>query len=253
MLDDLNEMCICSFLSARLSDGLAPHTVAKERAQIVSLANDAARKRLVDEFVKIPSVSTPELTPEAYKTEQLTQLLDACQFSTGFIGNAPADVWWTALHYVFLFTGERTEATLSLRWDWLEWDTGWLQVPATVRKGKRKAKRYQLPSVAIAKLRLLRPYTEQMIFETHWKSHATGSFYYHYKKLLMRAGLPSGRKWKPQRLRRTFASYLEKEGGDATDALDHSSRRVTKQSYLDESICGKISPSQIVNQAYKLT
>jgi len=72
------------------------------------------------------------------------------------------------------------------------------------------------------------------------------TFYGHYTRLLKAAALPSGRKFKPQKIRRTFASFLELAGGDATEALGHSSRKVTKQSYLDQSIVKRSVPNKLL-------
>ena len=155
------------------------------------------------------------------------------------------------MHYVFLFTGERTSATLDLKWEWLDWSTGWLSVPANVRKGKRKAQRYHLPQKVLDKLKQLDGVTKNEIFANPWKrKHKTGAFYQRYTRLLKRAGLPHGAKWKPQRLRRTFGSYLEAAGGDATAALGHASRRTTVRSYLDVSICGPKPPAEFLGSVF---
>ena len=65
--------------------------------------------------------------------------------------------------------------------------------------------------------------------------------WYHrnYKRLLKQAGLPYV-PWKSgnQKVRRSFASHLEAQGGDATEALAHSERGLTKKSYLDPKIVG---------------
>lgn len=252
-LDDLNEDAACAFLQSRLEAGLSAYTVAKERAELISLSAYAARKRFIPEFLDVPQISMPELNPEAYKLDQLKLLFDTCATMPGMIGTAKACDWWIGLHYVFLFTGERTAATLSLKWDWLDWATGWLAVPATVRKGRRKAKRYLLPEIVLAKLRPLLGVTEEFIFANPWsRDHKSGAFYYRYTRLLKRAGLPHGSKWKPQKMRRTFASYLEAAGGDATEAFDHESRRTTKRSYLDVSICGPKAPSQFLGGVFNL-
>jgi integrase len=85
------------------------------------------------------------------------------------------------------------------------------------------------------------------VFALPWaRGHKSGTFYRRYTMLLERAGLPTGRRWKPQCLRRTFATFLEAAGGDATEALDHSSRRVTKQSYLDPTHSKAVPHSSIV-------
>ena len=62
-----------------------------------------------------------------------------------------------------------------------------------------------------------------------WKSDQV-TFYNHYKKLLELAGLPYvPHKSGLQKVRRTFASHNEAAGGNSTQALSHTSRRVTEK------------------------
>ena len=55
-----------------------------------------------------------------------------------------------------------------------------------------------------------------------------------YKRLIVGAGLEYVKhKTAPQKMRRTFASFIEAAGGNATRALKHVDRRVTEDSYLE--------------------
>lgn len=253
-LADLNDDTACAFLAKRLAEKLSPYTVARERSSLMSLANFAARKRYIAEFLDVPQIKCPELRPEAYGMEQLRALLASCDAARGFVGKCPARLWWNAIHYFWLWTGERTKATLLFEWSMLDLDTGWCCLPGTIRKGGIKPASYHLPPVVLDRIKQLCGLTERFVFAVPWKGlHTSGAFYYRYSTILKRAGLPTNRKWKPQKLRRTFASYLEAMGGDATDALQHSSRRVTKASYLDPTIAVRQSASQVVGAAYDIT
>ena len=53
--------------------------------------------------------------------------------------------------------------------------------------------------------------------------------------------------------RRTFASWLEANGGNATEALQHTDRRTTKESYLDPTIATKAPASRIVGPVMGLS
>jgi integrase len=244
-LDDLTDEALCGFLEWRLSAGRAFHTCDKESDKLVALANYAARKRHIAEFVDIPKLQPPEQLPTCWTREQLATLLAACAQAKGHFGLAPRSLWWVAFHFLCLATGERTEAMLSLRWEMLTGDV--LSVPASIRKGRRKAARYRLPMAVVNAVERLRPYTQGRIFAAPWKD-LRASFYYHYGQLLRAAGLPKGRDFKPQRLRKSFASYLEAAGGDATKALGHVDRRVTRDSYLDTGVteAGMESASVVV-------
>lgn len=232
-LDDLCDESICAYADWRLSLGRAYHTVDKELDKLIALANFAAKKRHIAEFVDIPKLQPPEQLPTCWRRDQLVTLLETCAAQQGRFGSCPRGLWWSAFHFVALATGERTEAMLSLRWDMLQGEV--LSVPASVRKGRRKAARYRLPPSVVAAIERLRPYTEGKIFAVPWKA-VKDSFYYHYGELLKRAGLPRTRDFKPQRLRKSFASFLEAAGGDATKALGHTDRRVTTASYLDTGV-----------------
>ncbi len=59
-----------------------------------------------------------------------------------------------------------------------------------------------------------------------------------YGKIRKKAGLPAGRRDSFHRLRRSVASHMEAAGGNATDQLRHSGRRVT-EAYLDPRIVVK--------------
>lgn len=252
-LDHLNDDALCGYLQYRIQQGRAQHTVDKERAKLVALANFAARKKHIGTFPDVPALNPAKITPRCWGREELEKLLAACASEGGLIGACPASLWWTALHYLFLYTGERTEAALSIRWEWIVGN--WLTIPAQFRKGGKKAASYMLPPIVADSIEKLRPFTGETgsVFAIPWaRGHLSGTFYRRYTALLKRAGLPVGRRWKPQCLRRTFATYLEAAGGDATDALGHSTRRVTKESYLDPTITSKEQPAAMVARALSL-
>ena len=244
MKGDLTDETVTSYLVwARDNWKLAPQTVNQRRAKLLAFWNWLARKRIVDQFPDVPKIPEPQLVPRAWKRDELAALFAACRNVPGHIGDTPASDWWAAFHLCLWDTGERTGAMLAIRWDWLELNTGDLLVPGHVRKGGKKAMPY-----------VLRPETRKAI--SRLQTHQTGdifywpqsraSFYHHYTRLLKRAGLPTGRKYKPQRIRRTFASFIEAAGGNATDALAHSDRRVTDASYIDPTIAKKDSPNKLL-------
>ena len=138
------------------------------------------------------------------------------------------------MHRVALDTGERTSALLDLQWRHFDAGDATLEAPAEIRKGGRKPMLYRLKPKTIAALELLRPIGQKKIFPWPWD---ITTYYSHYKRLVKLAGM----EWTPrrhgiQKCRRTFASHVEANGGDASRALAHTSRRVTEKSYLDPRI-----------------
>ncbi len=67
-----------------------------------------------------------------------------------------------------------------------------------------------------------------------------------FGELLEDAGLPNTRRNKLHKIRRTAASNFEAAGGNATDLLDHDSRKTTKKSYLDPKVIKSIQPADIM-------
>jgi integrase len=248
LVSDLNDDAVCSFIQARHA-ATSCHTASRDRTNLMAIATFAAKKRHIPEFLDVPTVPLVYPMPTAYRPEQFAQLMTACRTAPGLVGKVAAADWWTAFNVVALTTGERTEALLSLHWEWLTPD-GWLRVPANVRKGGRKAMTYRLSPATLMLVDRLRTNGAELIFATHWK--CVESFYWNYTKLLKRAGLPSGRRWKPQMLRRTFASYLKLAGGNATDALAHDSSSTTRRHYEDPTVTDKPAPGDDVARYFGL-
>ena len=173
---------------------------------------------------------------------QLERLLRACGEQEGKIAGVSASTWWTALHGVFWDSGERTGAVLQLRLEDYDPATGEVFVPAENRKIPVD-RLYVLTDPTRAELAKMLTPERDLLFAFPW---CLGTFYNHYTKLLKSAGLPSTRQDKPQKMRRSFASHLEAAGGNATEALQHSSRRVTERSYIDPSIVKKPAPNRLL-------
>jgi integrase len=100
---------------------------------------------------------------------------------------------------------------------------------------------YPLKPETVDALRLIRSPRRSRIFEicpeTVPLERSREVFYKKYRRLVKDAGLPYVKgKSGPQKMRRTFASFIEAAGGNATRALKHTDRRVTEQSYLDPRI-----------------
>jgi integrase len=215
--------------------GNKPITASFYGARLKAVWNWAAKKRMVAQFPTIANFPVPENIPTSWMRDELVKLMEACQRSQGKIGRIAANKFWVAFHLILWDTGERYSAMRALRWEWFDLRRGFLSVPAECRKGKSKAMLYHLKPETIKALRAMRSPARDIVFDAPWKA---GTFYYHYEKLVHSAGLKyvpfkSG----PQKMRRTFASFIEAAGGNATKALRHSDRRTTEKSYLDPRIC----------------
>lgn len=231
---DLNDATACAFLSWHEAKGRSARSVNNRRDYLLAFWRWCARKGLVVLWPDVDELPEPELLPDAWTMDQLAALLAACEEESP-VGEISGKLWWTAIHFVWWDTGERTGATLALEWSHFDETARTLSVPGRLRKGG-KAAVYTLREETSEKLSALKSLDRgrgDLIFCFPYSRHA---FYNRYTRLLARAGLPTDRRCKPQKMRRTFASWLEKNGGDATRALLHTERRVTETSYLDPRI-----------------
>lgn len=231
---DLNDDTVAAYLGWIVGRGRAVPTANKERSQLVALASYAFRKHAIAEMLDVLPLTEPSRIPKAWTRGELQKLFAACRRLDGTLCDVPASRWWYALHSVLWWTGERIGAVMRLRWDAVDFESGWLVVPAELRKGKRRDKGFLLPAESVKALRAITNPVRTLIFP--WPFNPT-HIYFRYKKLLEAAGLPTDRKSKFHRMRKSTASHFEAAGGNATKLLDHTSRRVT-ENYLDPRIVG---------------
>lgn len=172
---------------------------------------------------------TPQRAPRAFSRDDLQRLVRTAATMPGSICGMPARFWWLALLAIEWDTGARAAELLSLRWEWLDWQTGWLTSPAEYRKGKGSDAVYWLAEDTRA---TLRPIARQEGPILNWTLHRS-RYWQLWSDLLRAAGLPVDRRHKTQCLRRSFASWLRAGGGDPVSACGHSSAAVTSRYYLD--------------------
>jgi integrase len=243
-LEDLTDHNVGTFLRWLVNEKKVKAVTANGYAQrLLALWNWAAKVRLVERFPTICSLPEPEVIPRAWSKEQLADLIRACHRAQGTFEGIRAADWWLAFHHVLWDCGERSGAIRALRWDMLDAKTGHLSVPAEIRKGGQKAMVYHLKPSTMERLEAIRLPVRDLIFPMKDRS----TFWKKYRRLVESAGLPyTPHKSGPQKMRRTFASYIKAAGGDPTRALRHSTTRVTDDSYLDPAIADPISPNELL-------
>ncbi len=231
-IDDLeSEELLLDFLRWRMTDG-GRWAATKCRTNLLRIAGHAFKKRHIETMPEVPTIPVVLPAPIALRPKEWERLYWSSTRMLGDYKGVCAAYWWRAILLMFVLTGERTEATLSLRWEWLD-SHGWLKVPADARKGRRKARAYHLPAVLLASLEKLRPAGNDMIFA---KPFGIDQFYEYYGKLLRYAGLPDDRRHKPKCLRSTFGSYVSLVGGNPTAELGHESPATFARHYDDRTL-----------------
>lgn len=220
--------------------GRTVETVNHTTGRIKALWRWCCKRGMATQWPTIERLPAPEPYRRCWTVDQVRQILVACERMPGELSGVQESRWWRVWHLVQWETGERTGALLQLRWDWVT-PTG-LDFPADARKGG-KAAYYRLSARCLAELETIRRPIRPLVFP--WPLHHT-TFYLHYSRLLVMAGLPSDRRCKPQRMRRSHLTYWQAGGEDATARAHHVDAETTRRHYLDETILCGVDPSTVL-------
>lgn len=233
---DLEELSVARFLAHRVNTQAAG-TAAKDRAQLRALWEFLARRKLCDTWPQLPRIRVPERIPEAWLTEELQRLLDSVGQEPLTYCGYPGSQVFRAIILLAYSTGERIGAIMALKCR----DVRGCDVVfrADDRKGKTRDIMRQISVECADSLMAIRRGPDDTAIP--WDKHPT-YIYNRLKIILKRAGLPTGRKDKFHKIRKTTASYYEAAGGSAQRLLDHSSPAVTRR-YLDPRIVRSGAPA----------
>ena len=237
-LADLTDDNLCRFLLATVQAGFSPITANQRTKQLRALWNWCAKRRLVEQFPSFDDLDEPEPLATAWTDDELHTLFAACATQRGWIGPHQASTWWLAIHWWWLSTAERTEATMHLERSMLKLDKQMAVVPARIRKGRLKNCTYRLTARTCELLdtMLRAPSPTGLVFDHPWRSWRT--IFGRYRQLIKSAGLRYVRgKTGPKKLRCTVYTRIVMAGGNATEFARHSDRRVTEV-YLDQLMIG---------------
>ena len=240
LLSDLSDDLLARVCGSMIADGRSPATANKVRAQLVALWTFAAKRGLVATYPTIGKYREFKREPIAWTKDQLRTLFTACSRQSGMIGEVPASLWWLALLSLLWDTGLRIGAVLKMQWHQVDFERGFVLVLAEQQKD-HEDQWFRLHAHTLMLLRRMRR-KEGCVF--HWpKSH--GRLYLAYGAILRQAGLPSTRRDKFHKIRRSVASWFEAAGGNATELLGHSCRQVTRV-YLDGTITGRTHAADLL-------
>jgi integrase len=236
---DLNDIGLIA-MEKSLTDSHSVTTINERVGRVKAIWRWLAQRGEIRQWPTIQRIPEPEPYRRAWTVDQVRRLLRACDESPGEFCGVPASKWWRTWHVVQWETGERTGAMLSLRWEWVT--RNGIDIPSEARKG-RKAAFYRVSAACMQELEAIRQPARDLVFV--FPFHRS-SFWNHYERLLRRAGLPGGRKSKPQRMRRTHLTYWAVGGEDASLRAKHTDAETTRRHYLDESILCAIDPSTVL-------
>lgn len=241
---DLTDDCISAMLSFLQRKSLAAKTINERAGRIVALWKWLYHRRHLDRWPQTQLLPVPRRIPVAWTRTELDNLLLACSYQPGMLGDLPASWFWLSLHHVMWDSGERIGALIQCRWEWVS--DGWLIIPAEARKSQTEDRTYRLSPESTGWLDTICRPKRDLIWP--WP-YAESYLWIAYRRLRKRAGLPTDRRSSFHRMRRSVASHFEAAGGNATDLLGHSDRRLTKASYLDPRIA---IPPQAADKLFRL-
>jgi len=240
-VDDLTDLTIAQFLRWRAQQpwkGRMPSaaTVAKDRNHLASLAELAARKKLLGEFVAVARVKVPLRPPRGYTVDEVSAMVRAGRHRYGMVGDVPAAWLWPSLIWAAWCTGERIGALLRVRWEDVDLDRASVVLRGEHRKDHLTTLERSLSPDLVA---MLRPRAKPTGLVWPWLDHRReNSIYASLRLLCAAAGVtPKGF----HSIRKASGSYVAAAGGDASEHLGHRNPKTTRDHYLDPRIIGRKS------------
>lgn len=240
LVSDLQDDVVLACLTAMQERGLSPFSINGYRDKYIRLADHAFRKSMIRETLDIPKFSEPPRTTNTLSEGQVDCLMAAASATRGKIGELPASLWWPALILTIYDTAARVGSLLTVEWRDVDLEAGTIclrAVPGRLYHDSIKS----LHSSTIRLLRSLRDaraddddtakvFPWPLNRDYLWES---------FRKISLRAGLPTGRQWKFHAIRRTTLTHTINTLGlsATTDLADYTSDLVTRKTYVDQRPC----------------
>jgi len=240
-LADLDDEIVSAAMGDMIDRGRSPTTANKFRNHLLALWRYAARKGHVGQFPDVQRLKEFKHLPTAWTAEQIATLVE-----TAFRGRwlrksrahtsvceIPSNLWFTGILLWTYDTGCRIGATLQVRVDDVNLDTGRALVRAETQK-QHADQVFHLDRSTCAVLRQFAHVERALLFP--W-DRDPGMIYRDFREILKLAELPTTRRDLFHKIRRTAAtmSELHVGRGTATALLGHSSANVTR-GYVDTSM-----------------
>jgi integrase len=244
-LADLNDATVSRFAAHRLNGGLAKRTINKDLFNLLALWRWLHTKGYVTNWPAVEMETPPVRVPIALLRDEIDRMMEAIDAERLPVGSISPPLFWRALMLVIWDTGERIGALMALTWDQVDLDGGWVRFVAETRKGAMEDNLLPIAADTRDALRKIRPRSavgSDLVYR--WPYSAT-YIYRRLGRIMRQAGLPDNRQYKFHVVRKSVASHYEAAGGNATDLLKHSSRKVT-MSYLDPRIVKPVAPVDLL-------
>jgi len=233
----INARLLAKFLG-HMVNGRSSVTANKTLHHLMAIVRGAHRDGVFcGEVPTVPKLKEPRRLPEAWTVDDVQLILAEVIKEPGQIDGVPANRWWYSLLLTIYYCGGRITAVRKTSpQDFL------LDQRAIILRAehqKQSADQYlHLPDQVVAAVAVIYSDRRQLVWP--WPYHDR-TLFKRFARILRRAGVRygQGRGGLFQKMRRTHASYVAANGGDATFSLGHSSALVTRKHYLDPRIVGR--------------
>lgn len=243
--DDLFDERIQSYMHAEVERrGISIDTAVSYTKKLLSLWRFGCRHGLIQTWPEVELLTCPEREPVAWTEHEIRLIFAALRSQEGFIGPAPANLFWPALLLCFWDSAERLGSVLMLRVEDVNLNAAWMVFRAETRKGKLRDRGMPMHAQTVEAIHMLLAIgvKRRLVFEAPFGEQTLRD---RYKTILKGAGLPHDRKRLFHCVRRTVASHFEAAGYSAQELLDHSTREVT-QRYLSPQIVRPPRPADVL-------
>jgi len=235
--DDLTSMRVAEFLrwratNTRAGKPISPDSVSKDRSQILALWRWMREEDLtVGKMPRLKRRPKVARTPRAYTSQDIARLIVRARKRRGRTGGLPSAWWWSSILYAQWCCGARIGELMQLRWRNVDLVAGRVLFEADTRKGRRADISHALPADLCQQLEEQRGGPDDLVWP--WDRKQPTSIYPSLRVLCRTAGVA----YLPfHAVRKSSASYVHANGGDATAHLGHTSNEMTRRSYLAPAI-----------------
>lgn len=255
-VSDLNTELVSGAAGWLVKRGRQPATANRFLRHVVALwrfaMQDEGLQCAVAPISKIRKHKEPKRVPEAWSVAEFERLVAAACRADGYVGKVPASLFWPTLILTIYWTGVRISAVMALRVSDVDLSAKTLRFPAEIQK-HFSDQVFSIPDELVELIRKLNPAARghARLFGD-WTRDTKGVWGWKYLNqgfaaLCKEAGLPSDRKGKFHKIRRTFATQVCVSAGKgaAQMLLGHASMATTER-YLDPRFLERPNPVTIL-------
>jgi integrase len=213
-LGDLDADTITAWMRHSHKRGNSPVTINQRTKAMKSIRCFAVRKRYLPagDLDDVELLPVPRRLPKAWSIAELDAIIRSARLARGRFFGVEAGKWWASLVLLMFDTGLRVQAAMAVRFDEIDFKEKLLRVPAERMKNDTE-QYYRLHDQTVEAILDTLPPEREKLFP--WPFEHYSALYGRFRRILIRAGLPSGKRDMFHKLRRTTATQIAARFGDA--------------------------------------